>query len=513
MAVVTATVIAMVSTAVVEGLALVVGASVVVIASTVVVVAVVVAAATTAVASVVVAIAIVVVELAAAISACALPVEVGTAATVVVTAAVVAIATIAAVVAELLLVLGGATVLIAAVVVTTAHASAMTVASAPTTAAAITPNLLAVGWDHGRLVVVSTTHLAMVMTTTATHRPSTIVAAMVVETATTTARREGRAAAAPSPVAAAIATLVIALILGLRLFDIDSTAVDLRHRVVLDQVLRHRLVREGHEAEAAGRTRVDVLEDDCVVHLSELHEVLLELLASQLEVEPAHEDLALGVGELDTVLRVVTATDSVLLHDLDVWVGLLDVLAVVSHHEVVVLVVATLATAAMTPTMLVLVAATAHIAAAVASATLMVICRFDIDAFLEDPVALRLVLPYDRALDLLRFALVFEAQQHEAEATAALRDFLPHDDGVLHLAELLEVALQVLLGGREGQPADKQLDLVFLGRLMEGGRGTVATPSIAGLGAAKVATATSSVHATVREAVLERRYLEGHHLG
>ena len=82
-------------------------------------------------------------------------------------------------------------------------------------------------------------------------------------------------------------------------------------------------------------------------------------------------------------------------------------------------------------------------------------------------MALGLVLANDAALDLLRLILVVEAQEDEAETAPALGELLPHDDGVLDLAKLLEVGEQVRLHGREGQAAHEELHLVFLCRLVE----------------------------------------------
>ena len=182
--------------------------------------------------------------------------------------------------------------------VSTAHATS-TMAMAPTATTcsiSTTTDLLTVRWNHGRLVVVvSTAHLVVMVTSTTSHR-SSIVASMVMEAATASTRREGRPTTASS---IATSTLVIALILWLGLLDINSATIDLGNWIVLDKVLSDRLVSEGHKAEATGRTSVDVLENDGVVHLAELHEVLLELLAGQLEVEATNEDFALRVGELD----------------------------------------------------------------------------------------------------------------------------------------------------------------------------------------------------------------------
>ena len=74
--------------------------------------------------------------------------------------------------------------------------------------------------------------------------------------------------------------------------------------------------------------------------LSEFHEMILELLTCQLEVKATDKDLALGVGELDPVLGVIAACNVSFLLHLTVRVGLLNLLAIVVDHEIVVLVLA-----------------------------------------------------------------------------------------------------------------------------------------------------------------------------
>lgn len=177
------------------------------------------------------------------------------------------------------------------------------------------------------------------------------------------------------------------------------------------------------------------------MHLTELHEVLLELLRCQLEIEAANKDLALWVGELYCVFGVIAPADTVLLNYLYVRIWLLNVLSIVRHHELVVRVVAA---ALVTP----MVMAAAHVSAIVAA--LVVIRRLDINALLKDPVAFRLVLIDDISFYLLGLLFVFKAEQDKAEAATALCDLLSHDNRVLDLAKLLEVLLQVRLRGREG---------------------------------------------------------------
>ena len=213
---------------------------------------------------------------------------------------------------------------------------------------------------------------------------------------------EGRPTASSS--STATTTLVVALILGFSLFNIDSSPIDLSNRVVLYQILCDRLIGEGDEAEAARGTCVDILEDDGIVNFSKFHEVLFELLRGQLEVEATYKDLALRVSELYGVLRVIAAAHSVLLHDLNVWVRLLDVLPIVCHHEVVVLMMAT----STVSSMVVMVATTSHISTF--TTALVVVSRFNIDAFVQDIVALSLVLPNDASLYLLGLVFVIETE-------------------------------------------------------------------------------------------------------
>jgi len=167
------------------------------------------------------------------------------------------------------------------------------------------------------------------------------------------------------------------------------------------------------------------------VNLAELHEVLLELVAREFEVEAADENFALRVRELNGVFRVFASRHVFGLHHLAVGVRFLDLLSVVAQHEVVVVVASMVVS---TPT---------QVADALA-ATLVVVCRLNVDSFVHDDVALALVDANDPSLHLLSLFFVCEAQEHEAKPAAALRKAVSHHYGVLNLAKLLEVALQVL---------------------------------------------------------------------
>lgn len=453
---------------VVEGLALVVGATVPVVPS--IVVPVVVAAAAASIPAIITP---VVVKL--AISIAGLPVEVRT------TTASMVIVVVAISVVSKLLIFGGASVLVAVIMVmATAHTAAMAVTSTTTSLTVPASNLLAVWWDHSWLI---STHLVV------TH--GSIVSPM--EAASAASRWEGRpSASAPSATPAATAattSLVAALVLGFSLLDIDSSPINLRNGIVLDKILCDGLVREGDEAEAARGTGVDIFEDDGIMHLTKLHEVLLELLGGQLEVEAAHKDLALRIRELNGVLRVIAAAHSVLLHDLDVGVRLLDLLPVVGHHEVVVLMVATALVSPMVVSM-VATAATSHVSAL--TAALVIVSRLNVDALVKDVVPFGLVLPDNASFDLLGLVLVIEAEKHETKASATLRNFLAHHNRVLDLAKFLEVGLQVLLQGAEGQTADEKFNLVLLSRLVERGRRSVAAATATCLVTAHVASAHPS---------------------
>lgn len=98
--------------------------------------------------------------------------------------------------------------------------------------------------------------------------------------------------------------------------------------------------------------------------LSELHEMFFEFFACQFEIKSSNEDLALRIGEFDTVFRVVATTHAILLYNLYVGVWLLDMLAIVGHHEVIVIVV--------TSVMATLVTATTSHLAALASALMII---------------------------------------------------------------------------------------------------------------------------------------------
>jgi len=171
--------------------------------------------------------------------------------------------------------------------------------------------------------------------------------------------------------------------------------------------------------------------------LSELHEMFFEFLAGQFEIKSSNEYLALRIGEFYAVFGIVATTHAILLHHLYVGVWLLDMLAIVGHHEVIVIVVTSVMATLVT-------AATSHLAA-LASA-LMIVSRFDINAFIENAVTFgRLVLSNDASLDILCFIFVVEAKQDKAEATASLSHLLSHHNRVFYLTKLGKIVLKVLL--------------------------------------------------------------------
>ena len=251
----------------------------------------------------------------------------------------------------------------------------------------------------------------------------------------------------------------VALVLGLSLFNVDAAPVNFSDGVVLYEVLCYGLIRECDKAKATRGPSVYVLQYDGVVDLSKLHEVLLEFLTGQLEVKSTDEDLAFRVSELDGVLRVITTTNATILVDyLYIRVRLLNVLSIVSHQEVVVVVMTS---------MMVIVASTTHMTAL--SSALMVICRLDINAFVQDIMAVGLVLADNAPLYLLSLIFVIEAQEDKTETAAPLRQLLPHDNSVLDLAELLEIRLEVLFACQERQSSYEEFHLILLCGLMEGG--------------------------------------------
>ena len=81
------------------------------------------------------------------------------------------------------------------------------------------------------------------------------------------------------------------------------------------------------------------------------------------------------------------------------------------------------------------------------------------------------ILAQDGLFLFLSLLFISEAHEHEPKTSPSPRHLISHHNCVLNLAELLEVAHQVLLGRAESQTTDKELDLVLLGWLVELGRG------------------------------------------
>lgn len=65
------------------------------------------------------------------------------------------------------------------------------------------------------------------------------------------------------------------------------------------------------------------------------------------------------------------------------------------------------------------------------------------------------ILVKDFLLSFLGFIFIVECQEHETETTPALRDLVSHHDGVIHLAEGLEVIHEIGLLSRESEAAHK----------------------------------------------------------
>jgi hypothetical protein len=316
---------------------------------------------------------------------------------------------------------------IVAAMVASAHstASVVTVASSmPTTVAMATVTvvrLLAIGRNHCRLV--ATIHVVM----TATHWA---VASTAVKTTPAVERSAAFVAAAPAT-GTSTSWGSTSLVLWLGLFNIDSASIDLGYRIVLDKVLGNAFMCEGNEAETTGRSRIDIFQDNCIIHLTELHKVVLELFTGELEVQASNKDLAFGVDELD-IFGVIAAGHVAFLLDLAVRVWLLDVLTVVINHKIVALLVTT-----------VVVSATPHVTATFILAV-MVIGRFDIDSLLHDVMATFLLVVIDiddPSFDLLSLILAIKAKKHKAETSAPLRHPIPHHNSVLNFTELLKIAL------------------------------------------------------------------------
>jgi len=64
------------------------------------------------------------------------------------------------------------------------------------------------------------------------------------------------------------------LVFGLSLLNVDSSAINLSHRIVLDQVLCDSLIIESDKAKASRLARVDIFQNDGIIDLTKLHKVL-----------------------------------------------------------------------------------------------------------------------------------------------------------------------------------------------------------------------------------------------
>lgn len=178
-------------------------------------------------------------------------------------ASVIVSAAVVAVVAAELLVLRGAPVLVVmiALVMVSAHTASVPVASTAARAISATADLLAVRWDHSRLVSAPVfkskprSAFADAERRYIMHLHLVVAHRSVVSVEVSAAGREWRSSTAS---VSATSALVVTLVFGLGLLDVNAPAVDLSNRVVLDQVLGHLLICEGHETKASRRSRVDI---------------------------------------------------------------------------------------------------------------------------------------------------------------------------------------------------------------------------------------------------------------
>ena len=111
-------------------------------------------------------------------------------------------------------------------------------------------------------------------------------------------------------------------------------------------------------------------------------------------------------------------------------------------------------------------------------------------------VSFLLVLSNYAALHSLSFLLVAEAEEDKTEASAPIRKFLSHDDGIFNFTELLEVVEKVGLRCGEGKPTDEQLHLVLLGGLVETSRRSAIATNCVATRIAIVALTSAHVGAT-----------------
>jgi len=253
---------------------------------------------------------------------------------------------------------------------------------------------------------------------------------------------------------------------GLGFFYIDFALVYLGYGDLFDQLLGHAFVFEGDEAKSATFACIDVFENDGILDLTKiLLKVIFQLLTSQIEIQPADKYLTFWVRIRNHVL--VLGGFAV---DLDVGVGFVEVVEVGREGGVGGEVGREWGSG---EGLLLLVLGEGWGEAGVAAGVwafgfaLVIISRLDINPLVQNIMALALIYPKNLIFTRYCLLFVFERDEDESKAAAALRGTIAHDDRVDDFADGGEVVMQVLFCCGEGQSSHKELDLVLSGRLVE----------------------------------------------
>ena len=101
------------------------------------------------------------------------------------------------------------------------------------------------------------------------------------------------------------------------------------------------------------------------------------------------------------------------------------------------------------------------------STLLVIIGRFDVHALLHNEVPWLSVLLQNALLGIDGSLLINEAHENEAETASSPGSLVSHYNSVFHFAILFEVSQQFLFGCLKSEAANKQLNLIFFGWLVE----------------------------------------------
>lgn len=194
--------------------------------------------------------------------------------------------------------------------------------------------------------------------------------------------------------------------------------------------------------------------------------------------------------------------------DDNVWIRLLDLLSVLGNMDLLSVVSTTVLEALPVVRPATEIAAslwTTTLAKPFGLAPLIILGRLHVDLLVQDEVAFLLVLHDDFLLKHLSLILVLKCDQDKAESTATLGFLVAHYDGVIDPPKHAEVLVKIVFVGVEGQTTDKELDLVFLRRLVEGRGGITLVSAMAHAEASKATDAAHVGHAWQTQNRVHRR--------